>query len=348
MPLKMLFAATLALGVLLGACASAQAPMTAVQRERMESHAQDIIPPLIRGVAYDPSRRQAYYSACERREYACDLYRVDFTAAAPRAVAFQRSNSYGYLWPSLSPDGEKLAAVRVRRSERLSDRNENQDLVEIELATGAERVLANAQGGRFTRVEYLADDFIAVVRTYRSSSSFVCRGDLCTDRGEVQLWERGTITTLPMRTNGTASSFIFLPLSAEGVTIIRTVWSSDIQSPMSAYLVDLRAQEHSSTFATWREALDFVAQERGSIQAWDQTVIRNGAYEVEELPFYRQLPLWLVIQDQTDLLNSEHAVGLWKRLNGGLVFEVCNNQGRIPWACSARDFQGPQLGMSTH
>jgi hypothetical protein len=200
--------------------------------------------------------------------------------------------------------------------------------------------LANAQGGRFTRVEFLAADLIALVRTYRSSPAFVCRGDLCTDRGEVQLWDRGTLTTLPMRTSGAASSVMFLPLTAEGVTIIRTVWSSDIPSPISAYLIDMSARDRSRAFATWRDALDHVERTRGSIQAWDQTLIRNGAYEIEELPFYRRLPLWLVVQKQTDLLNSEYAVGLWKRLNGGLVFEVCNNQGRVPWTCSATDFQG--------
>lgn len=341
MTLKMLFAATLALGVLLGGCANAQAPMAPAQRERMESHAQDIISPLIRGVAYEPSARRAYYSACERREYACDLYRVDLGASAPRAAAVHRSAEYGFVWPSLSPDGRTLAAVRVRRSERLSDRDENQDLVEIDLATGATRVLANAQGGRFTRVEYLADNLIAVVRTYRSSPLFSCRGDLCTDRGEVLLWDSEAVTTLPMRTNGADSSFMFLPLTAEGITIIRTVWSSDIESPISAYLVDLKAHERNSAFATWRDALDSVVQARGSIQAWDQAIIRNGGYRIEQLPFYRRLPLSLVVLDQTHVLSSSLAVGVEKHLDGGFVVQVCENQGRVPWACSATQFQGP-------
>lgn len=322
-------------------CANAQAPMTSAQRERMETHAQDVILPLVRGVTYDPASRHAYYSACERREYACDLYRIDLIASAPRATVIFRSAQYGYVWPSLSPNGRTLAAVRVRRSERLNARNEDQDLVEIDLATGDARVLANAQGGRFTRVEHLANDLIAVVRTYRSSPAFTCRGDLCTDRGEVLLWDRGTMTTLPMRTNGAASSFMFLPLSAEGVTIIRTVWSSGIPSPMSAFLIDIRTRGRNAAFATWRDALDFVVQEHGSIRAWNQTIIRNGSYRIEELPFHRQLPLSLVVLQQTHLANSSSAVGLEKRLDGSFVFQVCENLGQLPWTCRATEFQRP-------
>lgn len=341
MTLKVLFAAaTLVLGVLLGGCASAQVPMTPAQRERMESHAQDIIPPLIRGVAYDASTRRAYYSACERREYACDLHRVDLSATAPRAAAVYRSAEYGFVWPSLSPDGRTLAAVRVRRSERLSDRNENQDLVAIDLATGATRVLMNAHGGRFTRVEHLADGLIAVVRTYRSSPSFVCRGDLCTDRGEVLLWDRGAMTTLPMRTREIQSYVEFLPLLDRAVWVLGSVRTPEIDNPHAAYVLAGENLTGRRAFATWNEALDFVDREWGGVSGWDAAIVRNGAYRIEQLPFYRQLPLSLVILDQTHLLSSSMAVGLEKRLNGGFVFQVCENQRRIPWACNAIEFQG--------
>lgn len=335
-----LLAAVFAFGATMGGCSSAQVPLTSEQRARIESHAQDIIQPLIRGVAYDPRERHAYYSACAPREFACDLYRVDIGAPEPRAAVVFQSAQYGFVWPSLSPDGRSLAAVRVRRGERLSDRNESQDLVEIDLASGATRVLANAQGGRFTRVEHLSDDMIAVVRTYRSSPSFVCRGDLCTDRGEVLLVQNGTTSTLPMRTGDGARDVTFLPLFGRSVWVMVSTRHADIPNPQGAYVVDV-ANNRREVFPTRRDALDYVQETRGPSEDWDATTIRNGSYWVEELPFHRQLPLWLVVLQQTHLVDSRLAVGLEKRLAGGFVFQVCENQGRVPWDCSTTAFQAP-------
>lgn len=332
----------LVIGTSLIGCANPEISLTGAERERIESYAQDIIQPIVRGVAFDPTARNAYYSACPRREYACDLYRVDFTLAAPRAAVFHTSSTYGYVWPALSPDGSRLAAVRVRRSERLSDRNENQDLVEIDLATGTERVLTNAQGGRFTRVEYLADDLIALVRTYRSSPSFVCRGDLCTDRGEVLLLDRGTVTTLPMRTIANHGAVTFLPLSTQRLWLVGTARSTEVESPQSAYIIDLNNRGRNRSFALWREAIDYVEGEYGRVVEWDGAIVRNGSLRTEELPFYRQLPLWLWTLEQTHLVSASLAVGLEKRHDGRFVFQICENRGRIPWSCSATQFQGPQ------
>ena len=340
MQTKSVFAAAFALAVMIAGCSTAQVPLSPTQRAQMESHAQDIIQPSIRGVAYDPRARVGYYSACEPREYSCDLFRVELGAHEARAVMVFGSNDYGFIWPSLAPNGRTLAAVRVRRRERLSDRNEDQDLVEIDLASGATRVLANSQGGRFTRVEYLSDDLVALVRTYRSSPSFVCRGDLCTDRGEVLLLQDGALRTLPIRTGENSRDVTFLPLFGRSIWVIKSALYPNIANTQSAYVVDT-STNIGEAFATARDALNNVQEVRGGAEEWDAAIIRNGSYWVEQLPFYRQLPPSLAVLQQTHIVNSRLAVGVEKRLNGTLIFQVCENQGHTPWNCSATEFRAP-------
>src|SRR5690606_28624986 len=114
-----------------------------VEEERFERSAQDVIRPYIRGVAYDVRREQAFISTCRTREFACDLLVIDLSGAPSESAAEYRSSpSYGYTWPSVSPDGRFLAVVRTPRRERPTQRVLNQELVEIDIETGAERVVA--------------------------------------------------------------------------------------------------------------------------------------------------------------------------------------------------------------
>jgi hypothetical protein len=151
----------------------------------MKAAAQDLVEPHIRGISYDPTIERLYVAACDKREFGCDILQIDSRAGVAddqRLSYLKLDRKYGYTWPSVSPEGGRLVAVRTNRRARPSQDRVRQELVQIELATGAVSVLdQTAAGDRFERTAFLGDN-VAVWRSYKSSPQLGCRGDYCTDR----------------------------------------------------------------------------------------------------------------------------------------------------------------------
>lgn len=149
---------------------------------------QELVKPLIRGVAYDVAADVLYVSTCTKAAYGCDLLRIDVGARS--ASALPLDPAYGYLNPAYSPDEpDRLYAVRTSRSARPSNDRVQQQLVAIDLTTRAETVLDTTRDGdRFERLFALGGGRLAVQRSYKTAPSVKCRGDFCTDALTVDLY----------------------------------------------------------------------------------------------------------------------------------------------------------------
>lgn len=162
-------------------------------REHLE---QNLRQPLIRGVAYDAANERVFFSVCRPVEFACDLLVVGANQDGGPAQQLRNGEPYGYTWPAVSPDGARLAAVRTPRDRKPYQVEVEQELIEIDLADGAERVLATSNGGRFDRIQYTPSGLL-VLRNYRSSEVVPCDEYLCADWGELLLFRGSAAVRLP-------------------------------------------------------------------------------------------------------------------------------------------------------
>jgi hypothetical protein len=171
---------------LMSACAYSYGPGFESLDEDLD---QNIRRPLIRGTAYDGTNERVFFSSCRPQEFACDLLMVASNQTGPAQV-FRASREYGYTWPAVSPDGGRLAFVRTPRHWRPNQAQAPQELVEIVLANGEERVIAPAEGTRFDRVLYVPRG-IMVVRTIRSTPDIPCYDYFCGDWGDLVIFRDG-------------------------------------------------------------------------------------------------------------------------------------------------------------
>ena len=217
--------------ILVGACAYSYGPGWEFLDEDLD---QNIRAPLIRGTAYDAANERVFFSSCRPQEFACDLLVVSSDQAGPAGV-FRASTEYGYTWPAVSPDGAHLAAVRTPRHWRPNQRQVQQELVEIDMATGEERVVAASDGVRFDRVLYVPSGLV-VVRTIRSSPSVPCHAYFCGDWGDLVIFRGGAPERLPIDArsdSGIVGSGIHLVPLADGRLYIRAAQrtpSSDVHT----------------------------------------------------------------------------------------------------------------------
>lgn len=305
------------------------------QQERLERSGQELIGPWFRGVDYDARRRRVVFSTCRGETFDCTLSQVVLTAADPRVERLDLPNRYGYMWPSLSPDGAHLALVRTRRNQRPSRRVVTQEIVDVDLNTGAQRVLLESgDDGRFERVVYLGPSVIVAVRSFRSSTSVACRGNFCTDVAEVILIRDGHATTLPMRANIHLSGVQIVPIKNRDLFIIRTVRPIGTQSAYSAYLVDPYDASNDQAHERWADQLSYIRQRYGEILDWPREFIDNGTYSLIALPFCGT-PAEPSAEHQTHIVSSRLGVSIMKVSRGlhlvGYRISLFENRGRIPW-----------------
>jgi hypothetical protein len=299
--------------------------------ERFEAFNQDLAAPYIRGVAYDPRTGRVIFSQCRPREFACDLIAIG--SSEREAAYFHRSSRYGYSWPDFSPNGQSLAAVRTSRNQRADQARLSQQLVEISADSGSERVLAEAGDGRFDRVEFLSENLVLAVRSFKSSPSVRCRGDICTDVAEVLLVTTGGVRRLPMRTPAQGANVTVLSSPSANVVVVGTVRSARIASPINAYVANL-SDGSGAAFSLWTDALDAARREGGAtaLHEWPFEWISNRSYRVEELPFCGTRAAFLTL-NQTRVSDAHHAAYVVKTQDSRAYRVVTlRNQGSLPWS----------------
>lgn len=311
--------------------------------------------PHMRGVAYDVPGERVFMSVCRRREYDCDLLVVSLGGVRnAEAPYFRQHGEYGYTWPTISIDGRHLAAVRTPRRQRPSQRNVTQELVDIDLRTGEERVMASAGEGRFDRVVYAGDQTLIVVRSFRSRLSLRCVGEFCTDWAEVLLIHDGETDVLPIETIsvklGTGRSVIdIVPLGDRGPFFIeaagRQVFRDGYVTTRrgSAWILDVETRTLSPAVRSQPEILSLltqVEQQYGSLGGWSREDIfpsRPRAMRVgptEVTPFC-STRAELAGFHQTTLAGSRQGAYVVKlRGEGQVIFHVVavENRGSIPWS----------------
>jgi hypothetical protein len=253
--------------------------------------------PRLRGIAYDVPGQRVFVSACRRHEYACDLLTVNLRGSPQQEAAYLRgpSGHFGYTWPSVSPDGNYLAAVRTPRDQRASQRDVTQELVNIDLRTGAERVLANAGDGRFDRVVYVDTGTLIVVRSFRSSPAVRCVRDICTDWAEVFVLQGESARALPIEAAAGRYRVTIVALGQSGPFWIGA--SSRRELPNMGYLggregmawvFDVRTSVLSS-IATKLPEMQALLREserkNGSLGGWRQDDVVYQGFKIEQLPF---------------------------------------------------------------
>jgi hypothetical protein len=276
------------------------------------------------------------------------LLRVDLNGAQDHDAVYFRgpSSPHGYLWPAVSPDGHYLAAVRVLRSARWTQRDVAHELVRIDLHTGEEQVLASAGNGRFDRVVYADDQALLVVRQFRSSPTAPCRDDYCTDAAEVLLVRNGESVVLPIEAAGSPSKVQITPIGAGTFLIFATrryslqpiapgsrlvsglgsTWVFDATIGLSA---ETRLRDESLALLAEAEA------RLGSLGGWTPDwLIAGRVGRLEGQPFCGTLAQMAAV-DATTLADSTQGVYVTKhRERGRLRYRVgrVENRGGIPWA----------------
>jgi len=344
--------------LLVSGCASCvglpfhQLPVAPDEQEGFERVAQDLIAPLIRGIAYDVQHRRVFISACPDQEYACDLLIVDLNgpggADEQDAVFFLHSDQYGYTWPAVSPDGLRLAVVRTSRRQRPSQRVVRQELIEVDLQSGVETVLADSgENGRIDRVVFVGPTAILMVRSFRSDPSVRCLGDYCTDVAQFIIIRGDEPEALPieMRADGA--------LGRGRIEIVSLgddapIWLSSIPplqdgerlgetvSPQM-HLLDVQTgglQTVVPNIVFMYAALDRVDQEYGSLGGWRRDdIVRGNGGPTEFLPF-RDTRASHAGHQQTTLSSSMHAALVAKtftRAGVSLHVVTLENQGDGSW-----------------
>lgn len=306
---------------------------------------QDTTLPRMRGVAYDVPGERVFVSACRRREYACDLLVVSLRGAQNQEAAYVRgpSGQFGYTWPSVSPDGSHLAAVRTPRTQRPTQRDVTQELVDIDLRTGEERVLASAGDGRFDRIVYADARTLIVVRSFRSSPSVRCVRDICTDWAEVLLMRDGATQVLPIEASAGRYRVTIVALGPSGPHWITASSRRDLPNmgylggrEGIAWVLDARSGSISAGATRLPEmrALLVEAERRnGSLGGWRRDDIVYQGPDLQQFPFCGTL-VELASFTQATLAGDDRGAYVAK-LGGGrrttLQVVAVENQGSTPW-----------------
>jgi hypothetical protein len=306
--------------------------------------------PILQGIGYDVPGERVFISACRRRAYACDLLVASLNGPADQEAAYFRgpSGRYGYIWPAISPDGRNLAVVRTIRNQRPSQRDVTHELVNIDLRTGAEIVLASAGEGRFDRVVYADNQTIMAVRSFRSSPSVRCTPDYCTDWAEVLLIRGGETERLPLELAGPPFKVSITPLGGQAYWIdasTRQIEYSQYGFPSGHginWVLDMHAglSAGATRLPAMLELLRQVERRNGSLGGWPQSIFTTGQVGLSEgQPFCGTLTE-LAALSQTALADSQRGVFVAKvRVGGRMRFQIgrMENRGAIPWALVSED-----------
>lgn len=297
--------------------------------------------PRIRGITYDVPGQRVFVSACRRFEYACDLLAVNLRGAPQQEATYLRgaSGQYGYTWPSVSPDGTHLAAVRTPRIQRASQRDVAQELVDIDLRTGTERVLANAGDGRFDRIVYATQNTLIAVRSFRSTPSVRCVRDVCTDWAEILLLRDGDRKMLPIEAAGGNATIAVVSLGPPGLFWLVTgsrqgsALAGGTIRRGSTWVLDAGKQVLSPPASRRDEMealLSQVEREYGSLGGW---TVSDFFRAPEQLPFCGTRTE-LASFTQATLAGSNSGAYVAKLANGRkttLQVVTVENQGGVPW-----------------
>ncbi|KAF0172435.1 MAG: hypothetical protein IV086_14070 [Hyphomonadaceae bacterium] len=309
---------------------------------RLRTNQQSTLP-RIRGIAYDVPGQRVFVSACRRREYACDLLVVNFRGAQQQEAIYFRgpSGQHGYTWPSVSPDGNHLAAVRTLRTQRASQRDVIQELVDIDLRTGAERVLANAGDGRFDRIVYADTGTLIVVRSFSSSPAVRCVRDTCW--AEVLLFRGESARALPIEAAAGRYRVTIVALGQSGPFWISA--SSRRELPNMGYLGGREGMAWVfdvgtgvlSSIATKLPEMQALLREserkNGSLGGWRQDDVVYQGFKIEQLPFCGTR-VEHASYTQATLAGSNRGAYVAKLVNGRettLQVVTVENQGGVPW-----------------
>ena len=309
-----------------------------------EQYRQRRMSPILQGVGYDASGERVFISACRRRAFACDLLTVDLNGPPDQEAMYLRgpAGRYGYVWPAVSPDGRFLAAVRAPRNQRPTQRNVTHDLVQIDLQTGEERVLASAGDGRFERVVFTSNDTILAVRFFRSGQASPCTTDGCTDLAEILLVQDGRTTSLPVDLASFRISIV--PLGVDGPFLlsgptrtVQTLPPGNRTASSRSWVVEAqgRASAPAERIADVVALLAAVERRNGSLGGWPQSIFTSGVVGMREGQPFCGTRAELAPIDQTVLVDSRHGVFVAKvRISSRVRFEIgrMENRGSLPWA----------------
>jgi hypothetical protein len=302
---------------------------------------QDDLLPLIRGVAYDTVGEQVFISACPRREFDCDLMAVSMTGGERSPVRFLRQGgAVGYTWPSVSPDGARLAVVRTDRRRSGRQYPIEQDLVSIDLRTGDETVLASSHGQRFERIVFPSSDTVVAVRT-RSSGLQRCAGGPCL--AEVLVVKNGRERVLPIQAvTQNVAWLTALPLGSSGPLWIFAPGPVETRmNPLVSrgWLLDVERGSVSGPASTVPEMttlLEQAEQDYGGLGGWTiAEMLEPRAGTIEREPFCATRAELASIT-QTVIASPNRGAYVAKRREGRrMMLQVVTIEGRgasSPWA----------------
>jgi hypothetical protein len=303
----------------------------------LKAAAQDLVEPHLRGISYDPVFDRLYVAACDRREFACDILQIDSRPGAPddeRLSYLKLDGRYGYAWPSVSPDGRRLVAVRTDRRARPSQDHVGQELIQIDLATGSISVLAHTTAGdRFERTAFLGDN-IALWRSFKTSPQLGCRGDYCTDRIGLDLikadGERLRAAPTDVWPGGAALEAI--PIGPDLFMVFGSV-KPGAPNPTPFALIDTRGDLRMTAFRLSTELLAEVERNAADRLSWPREMIAR----------FRPLsnaPACLTDQEfaddnQSAIFSDSRAVYLIKTpYKRKIYFDITwrERDERLPWA----------------
>lgn len=302
---------------LLSACTPSYGPGFEFLDEDLD---QNIRRPLIRGTAYDPVNERVFFSSCRPQEFACDLLAVESNQTGP-AQELRVSREYGYTWPAVSPDGERLAVVRTPRRWRPNQTQVPQELVEISLASGEERVIASSEGTRFDRVLYVPLG-ILVVRTIRSTPEVPCYDYFCGDWGDLVIFRDGERERLPIEArsdSGIVGSSIDLTRLGEERILIRAP-ERPPSSRGSWWILNQDGRLRGP--ATSRAQMEALVAEV-SLGGWQpEELLSSGARRIESRPFSGTTGASLALTN-INMSDSRHGAFVRKvRTGAGFTLHV--------------------------
>lgn len=324
-------------------CVLVLAPSAHAQR-RDTDIMQSLIQPTVRGIAYDSNADRVFASLCPSpqfggRRFTCDLVLIGLSEGG--TLHYIRSGGvHGYTEPVVSADGRYLFAARTPRGRRTGQRQLDQELVRIDLASDEEIVVQPASQYRYERLISLGRSGILAVQAYRSSDDLECRGDYCTDSSRVVLINDAGAYLLPgveSTTNDvvTSARISVIPLGADSAWISGV--STDLQGSrrMRSWLFDastLQLSEPTSNSSELRPLFEQFATIHPDAVRWRWEQISPGR-PPELRAFPRSTDTYGGIE-QASLSADGYGVRLTKRREGRSIqldIELARNQGVSPW-----------------
>jgi len=301
---------------------------------------QRLMQPTVVGISYDAAGERVFASLCRVRLYDCDLAEISVRGAGSLRY-FRSGGSLGYIQPTVSANGRFLYAARVPRSQRPSQRNADQELVQIDLMSGTETVISPSDGFRYERLISIDETNILAVQSYLSVEGLRCRGDFCTNAARVVLFGERRPYVLPdVGTVGEVGriNVSIVPLGAGGAWI-KAAAEQDVEGvqgrTMVTWLFNSRANELSaptSNVNVARGLFESFANSREGVRwRWEQLFPAGGPLELRPFPPNRET---LGGVEQVSLTADGQGVRLTKRRDGMSVrldLEVVENRGASPW-----------------